>query len=127
MEANFLNGTGWSTSNGSVENNSNRVQMTGITGNGVLTAFGFEVSVKDIKDGSTVSVWPNPGQGLFRIQAKGPVEIMGLKDVLGKSVLFEETRTENGLLVNLDRVPKGLYFVTLKEGNKETTLRLVKN
>jgi len=126
LESQYWNGSNWSNTNGGVLPVLNSVFMTGISGNGVLTAFGTVVSVKD-RNSTSITVYPNPNHGMVRIQSKGSAEILHLKDILGKEVPFGKTKTEQGFILDLESVSKGIYFLTIRDGNVNSVVRLVKN
>ncbi len=127
LEPQFWNGTSWSTATGVINPALNAVGFTTLTEKGIVTAFGTSVSVDPRTGKETISVFPNPSKGLVRIQTSANVELLGVKDLLGKEVAVKTSKTSFGFELDLETLPKGLYFVSLAEGNTRQILRIVKD
>lgn len=78
-----------------------------------------------------MSCTPNPSNGKFTLKFSGgnkaPAEIT-VKDSNGKTVYSENVKNFNGSYekeINLDKENKGIYFVTISQGAKSTTKKVV--
>jgi|GEM_PF-5968116 len=66
---------------------------------------------------TTFSVYPNPGTGLFTIEVNGEPSSgsqLQVFDMMGNCVQQSPATLEKTLLLNLESLPKGVYFVELK-------------
>jgi len=125
LEPKFFNGTDWISTGGVIETNQNAVAISGLTGIGVLTAFGTFVSVKSIQNGGLV-VFPNPTKDKLIIRTTENYEVGGLKDILGKEVKLSWSVTSQGIQLDMSRLVNGIYFLHLKGDSKNEILRIVK-
>ena len=103
-----------------------------------ILAMPFEVtSVSDVEEevtlASTVTMFPNPTQGLSNIQFTTGVAAKTSFDVtnlLGERVMMEDFGTLSAgthrVELNLDGFEAGLYLVNFTAGGETTTLRLTK-
>jgi uncharacterized repeat protein (TIGR03803 family) len=71
------------------------------------------------------SVYPNPTNGEFFIEAAGRVNII-IYDALGK-VILKKSLVEGKNSVNLTGEPRGMYFIALSYGGRTETLKLIHN
>lgn len=76
-----------------------------------------------------VSLYPNPNNGNFTLQLTATttqVEVI-IHDIRGREI-FEKSYISNGLLnesINLNNVLNGIYLVTIKDGNRKTTKKII--
>ncbi len=126
LTANFWNGADWNDIGGLVETNQNGVLKGGLTSNGILSAFGTFVSVKNVLN-SDIQVFPNPTKDKVVIRTTENYEVAGLKDILGKEVKLTWSVTSQGIQLDMSRLVDGIYFLHLKGENKNEILRLVKH
>ena len=77
-----------------------------------------------------LAIYPNPNNGNFTVQfnstSNNEVKI-GVHDVRGRQI-FDKTYQNNGLFnqsLNLNNVQSGVYFVTVQDGSKKTTKKIV--
>ena len=77
-----------------------------------------------------LAIYPNPNNGNFTVQfnsaSNNEIKI-GVHDVRGRQI-FDKTYQNNGLfnqLLNLNNVQSGVYFVTVQDGSKKTTKKIV--
>jgi len=77
--------------------------------------------------GTSVNIYPNPGQGEFHLQASGLPEGVRLivSDLLGKEV-YSGNVNEGENLINLDKVPSGAYFFQLQGNDFRKILKVIK-
>jgi hypothetical protein len=80
---------------------------------------GESTSVNEIISNNAISVYPNPGNGIFTIQAQKPVNKVEVFNVTGAIVhqqIFDGTSGE----VNLTHLEKGIYFVKMADAQTNT-------
>jgi hypothetical protein len=75
----------------------------------------------------SVRIYPNPGQGQFKLDATNITAGTSLKvsDLLGKEILqlnIEEGQTE----INLDKVPAGAYFFQIQGADFSKIMKVIK-
>ncbi|MCW3075744.1 MAG: hypothetical protein JWO32_353 [Bacteroidetes bacterium] len=74
---------------------------------------------------------PNPSNGKFNLKFTGTEKTsvsINVKDINGKTVYTETVKQFNGTYdkeINLDGPAKGIYFVTIAQGQKATTKKLI--
>ena len=73
---------------------------------------------------------PNPTSGRLRLNVEGLTDapaVVRLRDVTGRQVLFEGTRTCRGpLMLDLTPLPPGVYFVEMRTDALEATTKVCK-
>ncbi len=80
---------------------------------------GESTSVNEIAANNTVAVYPNPGNGIFNIQAQKPVNTVEVFNVTGAMVyqqIFDGTSGE----INLTHLEKGIYLVRMTDAQANT-------
>ena len=81
--------------------------------------------------GISLKAFPNPSNGVFSINVQTPENTnasLEITDISGKSILREELKGINNDYthkVDLTSFPKGVYFVSLKQGNNVSELQTV--
>jgi hypothetical protein len=95
-----------------------------------------KAGINDTKESleiNEVLCMPNPTNGKFKIsfksENKSNVELL-VRDINGKIVLKEQAANNNGEFskeIDLGNEAKGIYFVTINQGGKATTKKLVVN
>ncbi len=84
----------------------------------------FTMSVAEPEEQQTLSVYPNPTKERFfidGIQGGAKVEVYNLQSKLLKRINY----TSAG--VNVEELPNGVYFLSIQEDNKKSTIKLIKN
>ena len=87
-----------------------------------LSTEGFEIE--------NLMIYPNPNNGSFNVQlnsTSGNDIKIGVYDVRGRLV-FDKSYQNSGLFnqsLNLNNVQSGIYFVTVQDGSKKTTKKIV--
>jgi len=122
----FYNGTSWTSTGGVIEINQNAIGMAGLSENGILTAYGINVSVRNVLNGD-LQVFPNPTKDKLTIRTTENYEVGGMKDILGKEVKLNWSVTSQGIQLDLSRLPDGIYFLQLKSELKNEIVRIIKN
>ncbi|MFY9309660.1 MAG: T9SS type A sorting domain-containing protein [Bacteroidia bacterium] len=69
--------------------------------------------IKDATANNSVSVYPNPSNGLFNLKASSKIESYTVYDQLGRMVSTEHLITDNQI-VNMSKMPDGMYYLTVR-------------
>jgi len=92
-----------------------------------LTAiFDNDVSVNDISEELTISVFPNPAMTEARIQANKTIQHISVYDIQGK-IIENNTVQNTEFTINVGDYPKGLYFIQIQIDNIKTIRKLMVN
>jgi len=76
---------------------------------------------------TNIAIFPNPTDGVFRIQANGGIiNAVEIKNVQGITVFKEENLSENETVVDFSTQPPGAYLVTVMQGKNARTVKIVK-
>lgn len=63
--------------------------------------------------------YPNPSNGLFRINIGVENKIINVFDIVGKEVNVTLSKWENFAIIDMQNVMRGLYFIKITGGDKE--------
>lgn len=80
---------------------------------------------------NTLNIFPNPTQGTFRIEFQSSQEItveIKISSTTGELIFGKEVKVQQGPFseeISLNGQPFGIYNLTLKEGNKSITKKVV--
>jgi hypothetical protein len=81
-----------------------------------------------VTESSDISIYPNPGKGVFKVTYNQPVnEPIKVKVVnaLGKTV-FEENNITNAVFnINLSQLSQGAYYLKIENNNKQFIKKLI--
>jgi len=85
------------------------------------------LSVEDNTFGTSFNVYPNPSFGLSKIQLGENYNKVSVNvfNVLGKQVVSLEYNSTNEIELNTQEYSTGIYFIKVKSGAKEATIKLV--
>jgi hypothetical protein len=75
------------------------------------------------------NIYPNPSNGIIYIELetlKGEKAEIQILNTLGK-ILINETTTNARSTFNIANYPSGIYFVKVTQGNKQHTIKLIKD
>lgn len=76
-----------------------------------------------------ILIYPNPGKGLFHLEATDKLHSSNLNasvcNVLGK-VVWNAKITSGNVLIDLNELPNGVYFLRVVSADKSFTQRLIK-
>ena len=73
-----------------------------------------------------IQLYPNPTTGIVQLQRTTTERIqIQVIDQLGR-VLIEQETSQQSATMNMSRLPKGLYFVHINDGQKSITKKIVK-
>jgi photosystem II stability/assembly factor-like uncharacterized protein len=72
------------------------------------------------------TVFPNPSDGVFKIHWEGGTESMAIRltDLRGE-VMYENESQFRELLLSANHLPAGIYFLSLGEGNRMATKKIL--
>ena len=76
---------------------------------------------------SSISVYPNPNNGVFTIDLKNHQNRAKIKlfDLTGKELIISYQEYDGQLQFNLANLQKGIYFITMEQENKTITQKLI--
>ena len=98
-----------------------------------LTYSGGNVGVNDIDIIGMIDLYPNPGKGIFNINAVLPSEEnvrIAVTDMLGKQLMpdiFIQGTNQFNQQVDLSRFANGVYFVRIQVADTSLTVRYIKS
>lgn len=70
-----------------------------------------------------VSVFPNPVKNVATISGVSDLESVEVTDITGKQVLYNTTNLE---VIDMSRLPSGIYFARIKATSGSKTVKLIK-
>jgi len=74
--------------------------------------------------GNTITITPNPADGMIQISNVADPEFeVQISNLLGKVVLQKNNRN----LIDVSGLAKGVYFISINQGNRTITKKLIKN
>jgi hypothetical protein len=95
--------------------------------NGKVTYAKNIVSVNNEFAQSTLSVYPNPSNGIIQIDFENnEAAVLSVKNSLGEIVFILEFNVENSQ-IDLSHLPAGVYVLILEIGAKTETCKFIKN
>lgn len=79
------------------------------------------------KAAAGLSVYPNPGTGLFTVEVKsGLINNIQISDVSGRMIKSVEGGSSS-VMVDLTGLAAGIYYATIDNGNSGSVVRIIKN
>lgn len=121
-------GTNWTSTNlGSITGYINDISFPDfnnawvVGNNGNIYKYGFATNIKDEKNKSNFSIYPNPSKDIFRINSNTQIGEVIISDILGNTVYTVNVKN-NEQIVDLSLLNSGIYFITV--GN--TTKKIIK-
>lgn len=95
--------------------------------NGKVTYAKNIVSVYNVFAQSTLSVYPNPSNGIIQLDLENKeAGVLSVKNSLGEIVFTIELSVENSQ-IDLSHLPAGIYILSLETGAKTETCKFIKN
>jgi hypothetical protein len=86
-----------------------------------------QVTSAEITDTPFARVYPNPTGGMLTLQFEATsAYIVTITDVAGK-ILLRQSVNDQTVQVDISNYPAGLYLVTIDDGKRKQTTRIVKN
>lgn len=83
------------------------------------------LAVKEFSDLKGLILYPNPVTSYLTIQAEKPILSYKIYDVLGR-LLYEANEDSNDLKVNFSSYAKGIYYISLSNGDEKSTKKIIK-
>ncbi len=74
----------------------------------------------------SVSLFPNPTNGRVSIQAEATITYIKVSDLTGK-IIIEDECSEKNYLLSLDKVERGLYFVSITINEVLQVIKVIKD
>lgn len=84
------------------------------------------MGVNDVADSNEITIYPNPATNVLNIVSqKLTIESVKLTDTSGRMVVTNQLNKMNTQL-NIDHLPKGVYMLNIKVGDKTITKKIIK-
>jgi hypothetical protein len=91
---------------------------------------GFVITNQDkieLEENLNIKVYPNPTTGIIYIDKSNKETILiSVLDNLGRTVLTQQSR-EVITNLNINNLPKGIYYISINNGKKLKTIKIVKS
>jgi hypothetical protein len=71
-----------------------------------------------------ISIFPNPTTGIVTIKVPLPIELVEISNAFGEKVFSAQPHSPNAT-INLQRLPKGIYFYSVKTKNRTERGKIV--
>ena len=90
------------------------------------------VSIKNLLDENSIEIFPNPVNDKFNLQliAKESSEVVfSLMSIDGHTILSETTELYPGIYTHtfdMKKLPSGLYFINIIDGNETISRKVIK-
>ncbi len=109
----------------------NTIEWTVTDLNGNINTCSFDVTVNVFVGVSgfvsnSIEVYPNPAHNQIQIVNVSNSEI-SISDVCGKVIYKSAKSSANAQVIDISDFTQGVYFVTVKNDNYQTTIRIIKN
>ncbi|MCG8700499.1 MAG: carbohydrate-binding protein [Bacteroidales bacterium] len=72
-----------------------------------------------------ISIYPNPVKEVLYVNAWATR--IELYNISGKKVYADIVKTFDGMTINVEKLPQGMYFIRIDDGNSVSTHRFIKN
>lgn len=130
---NFLWSTGETTQtitvNGGIGTSNIWVQVTSSSGCTAADTISIDIitALSNISNLSEINVWPNPVINTFELTANQGIEQIELIDMLGQIVLAKSYNSaQNKIVLNAENLSAGIYTVHLKQAQKSSYIKVLK-
>ena len=84
------------------------------------------LSVSEVAENTTFSVYPNPSDNMINIKSITQVIDFEIYDLSGKCVLKNNRENINISAINISTLSTGIYFLTLRSSSISQTIKVVK-
>ena len=85
-----------------------------ITNTTVNTIIEKMTSIEKIDRAASVSVYPNPNNGLFNVAASSKIQSINVYNLIGKSIFEVENLQNKKAILNLQKSPIGVYLLKVE-------------
>lgn len=123
---------GWRIFNGFTPQGQTEALQNGIFNSIPMVRMNFNPNALNISEEESLdfSIFPNPSNGQFRIEAsssENKAAILSVKDVLGKTILSEPVNLVNNFSKDMDlsQLTKGVYFIHLSANSESEEIQKV--
>ncbi|MBW6483757.1 MAG: T9SS type A sorting domain-containing protein [Vicingaceae bacterium] len=82
------------------------------------------LGVDEVENNSSISIFPNPTNGIFTISSTEEINEVEMFNALGKAVYSKKVTSKN-ITINLTPFPKGIYLVQIKTNTNSVTKKIV--
>lgn len=95
----------------------------------IVTGYDQVLSKDDFDLSSSVTVFPNPTNGIFSIKSSVALDSFVLYDIQGRIVAKSEQNIlkNDSILINIENHKTGVYFVELVSGKNKVIKKIIKN
>ena len=76
------------------------------------------------KSNNTVTVFPNPSSGVFKIKSNLKIKDLEIYNVFGERVFYSEYKDDK-TNINLELLPKGIYFLKVHSTNETLSQKII--
>ncbi|MCW3102739.1 MAG: type sorting protein [Bacteroidetes bacterium] len=103
------------------------------TAGNIIRTTGFTINVHNPTTGAQeitsadpeISIYPNPGTGIFSIRSGKPVSVVEVLNILGENILnVKVQQSAETTSVDLSAEPNGIYFIRIISGKQETIKKI---
>ena len=88
----------------------------------------FKTDAPDLKTNGSVSLWPNPTNGIVHIECdyalNGELQVQVIS-ISGQIIYCCKLAPNGNITLNLTDFPKGIYFIQIKSKDHSVTQRLI--
>lgn len=78
------------------------------------------------KNDKGIKVYPNPATTKLYVESENTVTEMVITGLSGKTVAILTPENKHTNIINIETLPQGIYFLKVKSGEKEITVKFVK-
>jgi hypothetical protein len=83
-----------------------------------------EIEKVNFSDNKNITVYPNPGTGIFKIEGLGTESEITVHNLLGQTILTKRTFSDSSE-IDLSSQPSGIYFVKVTNGGTSTSSKII--
>ena len=81
--------------------------------------------IADLQNTNTISIYPNPANGLFTVQSSAKIQNAALKNLLGETIM-ETNNPGEKFTMDISSLERGVYFVRIKTDKGIAVKKIVK-
>jgi alpha-tubulin suppressor-like RCC1 family protein len=82
-------------------------------------------SINEIAEEGTLSVYPNPSNGIFNVESTEKILAVEIYNVLGAKVYHQQIANASNLQIDLSSHAKGVYFIKVQSEKEVLTQKIV--
>jgi len=96
---------------------------SGVVGSAVITISNQSSSTEEQRLLSNISIYPNPANAQMVIDAKRPIEVISILDIMGKTV---KRIVDPYSTIDVSDLAKGIYFLQMKIDETLVSKKIIK-